>query len=60
LAARSNEQFAQIALELAGDAARLAELRSILRRRMLDSPLCDAVKFTRNVEAAYRRMCHIS
>jgi predicted O-linked N-acetylglucosamine transferase (SPINDLY family) len=56
LAAHTHEQFVRIAVELANDLPRLNELRSTLRPRMLHSPLMDAPRFTRNVEAAYRAM----
>jgi protein O-GlcNAc transferase len=56
LAGESPDQFVRLAVELARDLPRLARLRSTLRRRMEQSPLMDATKFTRNIEAAYRRM----
>ena len=42
--------------QLAGDLPRLSELRSMLRQRMLESPLTDAKGFAREIEEAYRRM----
>ena len=56
LAASSAEDYVRIAAELAGDLPRLAELRATLRPRMQASPLMDARRFARNVEAAYRAM----
>jgi predicted O-linked N-acetylglucosamine transferase (SPINDLY family) len=56
LAASSEEDYVRRAVELAGDLPRLADLRATLRERMLASPLMDAPRFARNVEAAYRRM----
>jgi predicted O-linked N-acetylglucosamine transferase (SPINDLY family) len=56
LAARSEEEYVRIAVELAGDLPRLSQLRSTLRQRMAQSPLMDAPRFARNVEAAYRQM----
>ena len=56
LAASSEEDYVRIAVELAGDLQRLADLRATLRPRMLASPLMDAPRFARNVEAAYRKM----
>jgi predicted O-linked N-acetylglucosamine transferase (SPINDLY family) len=56
LIARTAEQFEQMAVDLASDLHRLAELRLSLRQRMQSSPLMDAALFTRNTEAAYRDM----
>jgi protein O-GlcNAc transferase len=55
-AASSEEDYVRIAFEAAGDLPRLADLRATLRPRMLASPLMDAPRFARNVEAAYRFM----
>ena len=56
LAAQTPEQFVDIAVELAKDLPRLQVLRSTLRQRMERSPLMDAPRFARNIEAAYRQM----
>jgi protein O-GlcNAc transferase len=56
LAATTPDEFVKIAVELATDLPRLAELRSTLRPRMEQSPLMDAPKFARDIESAYRQM----
>ena len=50
------EAYIAIAAGLAGDTARRAEMRTGLRGRM--APLCDAGRFARDMEAAYRAMWH--
>ena len=49
-------QFVTGAVDLANDLPRLRELRATLRQRMQSSPLMDAPRFARHVEAAYRGM----
>jgi predicted O-linked N-acetylglucosamine transferase (SPINDLY family) len=56
LIAQTPQQYVQIATDLAMDLPRLAELRRTLRARMQASPLMDAPRFARNIEAAYRQM----
>ncbi len=56
LVAWSDEEFVSIAARLAADRPRLTHLRATLRRRMERSPLMDAARFARNIEAAYREM----
>lgn len=56
LVAKDPEQYVRIAQELAGDLPRLCELRATLRSRMECSPLMNATRFARNIEAAYREM----
>ncbi|MGO8749538.1 MAG: tetratricopeptide repeat protein [Thermoguttaceae bacterium] len=56
LVAQDPEQYVRIAAKLAYDLSRLSALRASLRDRMQASPLMDAPRFARNVEAAYRTM----
>ncbi len=56
LIAFSPEQYVSIAAALAADHSRLRELRRSLRSLMENSPLMDAKRFARDVEAAYRRI----
>jgi predicted O-linked N-acetylglucosamine transferase (SPINDLY family) len=56
LVAHDAGQYVRIAAELAQDLPRLSALRASLRQRMQASPLMDAPRFARNVEAAYREM----
>ena len=49
-------QYVSIAREMAGDLAKLAELRAGLRARMERSPMMDATQFTADMEWAYREM----
>jgi predicted O-linked N-acetylglucosamine transferase (SPINDLY family) len=56
LIARTPEEYVAIAVGLANDRARLAELRGGLRQRMQASPLTDARQFARDVESAFRGM----
>ncbi len=58
LIARTPERYVELAVELAGQPQRLAEMRRTMRDRMRGSPLLDAAGFTRNLEEAYRRMWH--
>jgi protein O-GlcNAc transferase len=54
--ARSPEEFVAVAMRWADNHDGLAKLRAGMRERFLRSPLADGPRFTRNIEAAYRRM----
>jgi len=54
--AESAEQYVGIAAGMAGDLAKLNELRLNLRKRMMPSPLLDGRKFAAGMEAAFRTM----
>ena len=54
LVAHSADEYLRIALDLARDQARLAQLRSRMRERMGASPLLAAAAFTRDLEGCYR------
>lgn len=56
LAANSADEFAAICADWAGHRDRLQATRAGLRDRLRASPLLDAERFTRHLEAAYRRM----
>jgi predicted O-linked N-acetylglucosamine transferase (SPINDLY family) len=58
LATHSEDDYLRLAVTLATNLPRLADLRANLRPRMLASPLMDAPRFAQNVEAAYRSMWH--
>ncbi len=49
--ARTPDEYLAIARRLAADLPALAQIRAGLRERMRASPLCDAVTFTRTLEA---------
>jgi protein O-GlcNAc transferase len=56
LAAFDEQAFIDIAVGLATDLPRLAQLRQTLRGRMEQSPLMDAKRYARAMESAYRQI----
>jgi predicted O-linked N-acetylglucosamine transferase (SPINDLY family) len=56
LVASSREEYIRIALLLARNPSRRAELRGNLRDRMAKSPLCDAAGLANAMESAYESM----
>ena len=52
----TEDQYVQVAADLAASPARMAELRSTLRQKMQASPLMDGPRFARGMEAAFRQM----
>ncbi len=56
LALPSEEEYLRTAAHLAADLPRLASLRASIRGRMKASPLLDARRFTRNLEAAFQKI----
>jgi len=52
--ARDRDDYVELAVALAGDLPRLAELRRSLRDRMARSPLCDCRQFAADFMALMR------
>ncbi|KAL6521083.1 hypothetical protein OROGR_017652 [Orobanche gracilis] len=56
LVSKNEDEYVQMAVQLASDIAALSNLRMRLRDLMLKSPLCDGSTFTHGLESAYRNM----
>jgi len=54
--AQTKEEYVEIAVKLAGDTRRRADLRKNLRSMMTRSPLTNAERFVDNLERSYRMM----
>jgi protein O-GlcNAc transferase len=54
--AASREEYIAIACSLAGDLAKLSDLRQGLRDMLASSPICDGFGFTDNLQNVFRRM----
>ena len=56
LIAKNQDDYVNIAVELAGNIEKLSALRDGMRERMLASPLMNVERFTRNLEQGYEQM----
>jgi protein O-GlcNAc transferase len=56
LVAKNEEEYVQLALQLASDITALSNLRMSLRDLMSKSPVCDGTNFARGLESTYRNM----
>jgi len=56
LVAHSRDEYVSIAVNLANDLDRLADIKANLRERMLASPLCDGAAYAKAMEDGYRHM----
>ena len=56
LISHTPREYVALATALANDQSRLRQLRGTLRERLRSAPLTDAPRFTRALEAAYKRM----
>ncbi|KAJ7976159.1 Tetratricopeptide repeat (TPR)-like superfamily protein [Quillaja saponaria] len=56
LVAGNEDEYVQLALQLASDVTALSNLRTSLRDLMSKSPVCDGANFTLGLESTYRNM----
>jgi len=56
LIAKNQDDYVNIAVELAGNIEKISALRAGMRERMLSSPLMNVQRFTRNLEQGYEQM----
>ena len=56
LVAQNESEYIRIATELAQDERRLLKYNQTLRNQFLNSKVCDAASFTKNLEEAYKSM----
>jgi protein O-GlcNAc transferase len=54
--AHTPDEYVEKAVMLAADPQKLNRIRLGLRQQLMDSPLMDSGKFSRSLEAAYRRV----
>lgn len=60
LVTKNLEGYAELALALAHDKSRLAEIRAKLARQRESAPLFDSVRYTRHLESAFETMIDIA
>ncbi len=58
MVAGNQKEYVRLARFLASDVKRLTKLRESLRPALVRSPVCDARKFTKELESAYRTVWH--
>ena len=58
LVAKTEDEYVQLALQLASDITALSNLRMSLRDLMSKSPVCDGSNFALALESTYRSMWH--
>lgn len=58
LVAKTEDEYVQLALQLASDVTALSNLRMSLRDLMSKSPVCDGSNFALALESTYRSMWH--
>ncbi|KAL2345253.1 hypothetical protein Fmac_006538 [Flemingia macrophylla] len=58
LIARNEDEYVELARQLASDISSLHNLRMSLRDIMSKSPLCDGTKFVQGLESTFRNMWH--
>lgn len=56
LVAKNEDEYVQLALQLASDVTALSDLRAALRDRMSKSPVCDGENYILSLESTYRNM----
>ncbi|MDD2321865.1 MAG: hypothetical protein PHO83_17610, partial [Geobacteraceae bacterium] len=56
LIAYDKEEYLRIACQLTSEPAKLARLRSSLRKQVAESKLCDKKSFTRQMETLYQEL----
>ena len=56
MVARNEDEYVQLALQLASDVSELTKLRMSLRELMSKSSVCDGANFTLGLESIYRNM----